>query len=215
MGMGGISRSGRDFQAPVGIVLGCPWARHCHSASSSADSAAVPRPCKPARGAINPPELDLREANGPIAVRRFREADEFAPHGFADRHPLTLPLRRCCCAGVAAGGVVVCSSVRWTRSWRPFCSGCPGSLRSRWMPGFNHRTARCESRPAPVVAKGDLLSVRRARARHVPETYARTTAARRARSAPRSENTTRSDCRRRRPPSGDHTGCRPRSGTTL
>ena len=36
-------------------------------------------------------------------------------------------------------------------------------MRSSSMPSFNHHTARCDSRAAPVVANGDPLSVRNAR----------------------------------------------------
>ena len=38
--------------------------------------------------------------------------------------------RACCARRVAAGGHVASAlSVRWSRSWRPLCSGCPGTVK--------------------------------------------------------------------------------------
>src|SRR5439155_8630274 len=46
------------------------------------------------------------------------------------------------------------------------------------MPSFNHQTAKCDSRPAPVVANGDPLSLRMARgnpySRNVRSNHGRT-----------------------------------------
>jgi hypothetical protein len=51
-------------------------------------------------------------------------------------------MHACCARRLAAGGEAVASfSVRCIRSCRPFCSGCPGSIRSGTMPNFIHHTA--------------------------------------------------------------------------
>ena len=55
--------------------------------------------------------------------------------------------KRACCARLfcAAGRVVSCLSVRCMRSWRPFCCGLPGLVRSIAMPSRSHQTASLES----------------------------------------------------------------------
>ena len=51
--------------------------------------------------------------------------------------------RRCCARRLAAiGDMVSCCRVRCMRSWRPFCSGCAGWIRSGSMPSFIHHTAK-------------------------------------------------------------------------
>ncbi|MCY1552700.1 hypothetical protein D9M68_891150 [compost metagenome] len=70
-------------------------------------------------------------------------------------------MRRCCAASVAAGGNAVARlSVRCIRSCRPFCSGCPGAIRSGTIPSFSHQIDNCDSPPQPVDANGTPLSVR-------------------------------------------------------
>ena len=49
------------------------------------------------------------------------------------------------------------------RSWRPFCSGWPGLMRSMWMPRRSHQTASLlKPNRACGLAKGTPLSVRMA-----------------------------------------------------
>src|SRR5215831_14961089 len=48
----------------------------------------------------------------------------------------------CCCRKFAAAGLVASFfRVRCMRSWRPFCWGCPGFIRSMAMPKRSHHTA--------------------------------------------------------------------------
>jgi hypothetical protein len=60
------------------------------------------------------------------------------------------------------GGGRVASSARvlCMRSWRPFCSGCPGSMRSGVIPSCTHQTASLDRPPTARVANGGPLSVR-------------------------------------------------------
>jgi hypothetical protein len=68
---------------------------------------------------------------------------------------------RCCLCHVVWGGLAVSAfSVRWNRSNLPFCSGCPGSIRSGMIPSLTHHTARVDSPPKPTLAKGGPLSLR-------------------------------------------------------
>jgi hypothetical protein len=53
-----------------------------------------------------------------------------------------------------------CFSVRCMRSCRPFCSGCPASIRSGTIPSFIHHTASRESPATACEANGAPLSVR-------------------------------------------------------
>ena len=46
------------------------------------------------------------------------------------------------------------------RSWRPFCWGDAGSMRSGRMPSLIHQTESLERRPKAMEAKGVPLSVR-------------------------------------------------------
>ena len=46
---------------------------------------------------------------------------------------------------------------------RPFCSGCPGSMRSGTIPSLTHHAESGDRLPRPTLAKGGPLSVRRAR----------------------------------------------------
>ena len=69
--------------------------------------------------------------------------------------------RRCCSASVAAGGSAASAfRVRCMRSWRPFCVGLPGSIRSGRTPSLIHHTASRDSPPAPTDANGGPLSER-------------------------------------------------------
>ena len=67
----------------------------------------------------------------------------------------------CCNRRFAAGGLAVsCFSVRCIRSCRPFCSGCPGSIRSCRMPKRNHHIDSRVSPPGARLANGAPLSDR-------------------------------------------------------
>jgi hypothetical protein len=46
------------------------------------------------------------------------------------------------------------------RSWRPFCCGLPGAIRSGTTPALITRTESCDKPPAPTEAKGGPLSER-------------------------------------------------------
>src|SRR5260221_9866125 len=49
--------------------------------------------------------------------------------------------RACCCRKLAAAGWVVSFlRVRCMRSWRPFCWGLPGLIRSMAIPSLSHQT---------------------------------------------------------------------------
>ena len=56
--------------------------------------------------------------------------------------------------------IIASFRVRWKRSWRPFCCGCPGSIRSCAIPSLIHHADSCVSPPAPVEANGEPLSDR-------------------------------------------------------
>src|SRR5713101_1612383 len=60
------------------------------------------------------------------------------------------------------GCAVSCSRVRCIPSCRAFSSGCPGRMRSGWMPSLIHHTASRDSPAAAVEANGGPLSVRTA-----------------------------------------------------
>ena len=60
----------------------------------------------------------------------------------------------------AIGCMVAALSVRCMRSWRPFCCGRPGTMRSGVMPSLTHQTESFERPPSPLEAKGLPLSVR-------------------------------------------------------
>ena len=62
--------------------------------------------------------------------------------------------------GLESERAVSSPSVRCMRSCRPFCSGCPGSMRSGWIPSFIHQTDSSLSPPMPAVANGGPLSER-------------------------------------------------------
>jgi hypothetical protein len=51
-------------------------------------------------------------------------------------------------------------TVRCMRSWAPFCSGCPGTIRSTLMPSGIHQSDSRESRARPGEPKGLPLSDR-------------------------------------------------------
>ena len=55
--------------------------------------------------------------------------------------------------------------VLWSRSRRPFCSGCPGSMRSGMMPSVIHHADSGERLPMPTPVNGGPLSVRMTRGR--------------------------------------------------
>ena len=56
---------------------------------------------------------------------------------------------------LAAGRVVSFFSVRCILSWWPFCSGCPGLMRSRRMPRRSHQTENLlKPKKAPPLAQG-------------------------------------------------------------
>ena len=63
---------------------------------------------------------------------------------------------------VLRGGLVASFfSVRCMRSWRPFCCGLPGLMRSIAIPKRNHHTdSLLRPKNALVLAKGTPLSVR-------------------------------------------------------
>lgn len=63
---------------------------------------------------------------------------------------------------VAAGrGAVSFFSVRCMRSWRPFCCGLPGLMRSMAMPSLSQKTESLDRlNRAFGLAKGTPLSVR-------------------------------------------------------
>src|SRR5262249_8916200 len=72
--------------------------------------------------------------------------------------------RRCWAASVAAGGAAVAVlSVPCMRSWRPFCCGLPGAIRSGVMPSFSHQIDSRDRPPAPTLANGRPVSLRIAR----------------------------------------------------
>jgi hypothetical protein len=57
--------------------------------------------------------------------------------------------------------VVSFFSVRCMRSWRPFCCGLPGWMRSMPIPSLSHHTERrLRPKKALALAKGTPLSVR-------------------------------------------------------
>jgi hypothetical protein len=61
------------------------------------------------------------------------------------------------------GRVVSFLRVRCMRSWRPFCCGCPGLMRSIAMPSLSHQTASFDRlKRALGLAKGTPLSERMA-----------------------------------------------------
>src|SRR5580704_13516629 len=70
----------------------------------------------------------------------------------------------CCCRKLLPAGLVVSSfKVRCMRSWRPFCCGLPGLMRSISMPSLSHHTDTLLSpKSALGLAKGTPLSVRMA-----------------------------------------------------
>jgi len=70
--------------------------------------------------------------------------------------PVQLPLL----AAPVLAGCNSSFSVRCIRSWRPFCSGCPASMRSGTMPSLIHHTASRDSPPTAELANGGPLSVR-------------------------------------------------------
>ena len=59
-----------------------------------------------------------------------------------------------------AGLVASVFNVKCIRSWRPFCSGCPGSIRSGTIPTNKKNTDSLLSPASPRDAKGVPLSVR-------------------------------------------------------
>src|ERR1700733_778372 len=68
----------------------------------------------------------------------------------------------CCCRKFWAAGLVASSfKVRCIRSWRPFCCGLPGLIRSISMPSLSHQTdSLLNPNSALGLAKGTPLSVR-------------------------------------------------------
>jgi hypothetical protein len=65
---------------------------------------------------------------------------------------------------LAAGLVASFFNVRCIRSWRPFCCGLPGLMRSMPIPRRSHYTeSLVKPKKAPPLAKGMPLSVRIAR----------------------------------------------------
>src|ERR1700685_1296061 len=66
----------------------------------------------------------------------------------------------CCCRKLLPAGLVVSSfRVRCMRSWRPFCCGWPGLMRSIAMPSLSHQTASLERLKRPFgLANGTPLS---------------------------------------------------------
>src|SRR5512135_1878263 len=76
--------------------------------------------------------------------------------------------RPCCCCRLFVPGGRVASflRVRCMRSWRPFCCGWPGLMRSMAMPSRNHQTESLERwNKALGLAKGTPLSERMASGR--------------------------------------------------
>ena len=82
------------------------WASFCDvhgdaisiaASNPSTEPSAVPGRGKPLRLAINAAQLDVHEADGPIAAGGLREPDEFPGHRFTHKHeaapPLDLPTR--------------------------------------------------------------------------------------------------------------------------
>ena len=72
--------------------------------------------------------------------------------------------RACCCRLFMPGGRVASFlRVRCMRSWRPFCWGWPGLMRSMAMPSRSHQTASLDRlKRALGLAKGTPLSERMA-----------------------------------------------------
>src|SRR5215472_13114270 len=68
----------------------------------------------------------------------------------------------CCCRKFAAAGLVVSFfKVRCIRSWRPFCLGWPGRIRSIPIPRRSHQTASLlKLKRAWAEAKGTPRSLR-------------------------------------------------------
>src|SRR6267378_777046 len=68
----------------------------------------------------------------------------------------------CCCRKLEAAGLVASFfSVRCMRSWRPFCWGWPGLIRSMTIPSRSHQTASLlRLNKAWAEAKGTPLSLR-------------------------------------------------------
>lgn len=69
--------------------------------------------------------------------------------------------RACCCRKLAPAGLVVSSfKAGCMRSWRPFCCGLPGLIRSMSMPSLSHHTDNRERLNSALgLAKGTPLSV--------------------------------------------------------
>src|SRR6185437_10805693 len=68
----------------------------------------------------------------------------------------------CCCRKFWAAGLVASSfKVRCMRSWRPFCCGWPGLMRSIAMPSLSHQTESFDRLNSPLgLANGTPLSER-------------------------------------------------------
>ena len=74
----------------------------------------------------------------------------------------------------AGGRVASFLKVRCMRSWRPFCWGWPGLMRSMAMPSLSHQTESLERLNRPLgLAKGTPLSERIAGAGRAPGRAAR------------------------------------------
>src|SRR3954463_9113394 len=77
--------------------------------------------------------------------------------------------RSCCCRLLKPGGRVASFfSVRCMRSWRPFCCGWPGLMRSMAMPSRSHRWLRgerghCSMARVPTIAEEDAKRPNRER----------------------------------------------------
>ena len=66
--------------------------------------------------------------------------------------------RACCCSRLtAAGRVASFFKVRCMRSWRPFCCGWPGLMRSRSMPRRSHQTDKRLSRRGAGAGEGHAV----------------------------------------------------------
>jgi hypothetical protein len=104
-----------------------------------------------AGAALNGPRLEmLASRSSPMAGQTYFLVD------------VVVPARRIVCSG---GRVVSAFMVRCIRSCAPFCSGCPGTMRSMLMPSRIHHNDSRESLARPGFPNGLPLSERIARGR--------------------------------------------------